>query len=514
MKQILTNKRLIQAQAQAKRSFSTTVVASNKNSKSHIPFPGGEKFSEPVMKTSSVPGPKSKELSSAINKIQDLRTTNFVANYEKSSGNWLVDADDNVLLDTFGQISSIPLGYNHPDFCKLFSDPRSLQRMTSHFINRPSTGVYPPHDYLQILQESFMRVLPKGTNQVMTMGSGSEAIENAMKAAFMWYQNRAHHSKTGNTPSQEYMDSCMTNQAPGSPDLSILTFTSSFHGRTLGALSATHSKPIHKVDIPAFKWPIAPFPSLKYPLKEFASENRKEEERCLAAVEEILAKSVKGTEYYGPVAAVLIEPILAEGGDRHASPFFFQGLRRLTQQYGVAFICDEVQSGGGATGKFWAHEHWGLGENGPDIVCFSKKMQAAGYYHKAEFAPAQTYRIFNTWLGDPLRGIQLKTMIDVVERDQLLDHVNRTGEVLQKGLMELQERYPALVSNVRGTGTFCAYDIVTVDKRTELVGKMRNSGVEMGVSGERSVRLRPHLIFSEHHVNIYLNRLENALKSL
>jgi len=497
------NNKTILRSSSSKRSYA----------KSAIPFPGGEKYSEPVVKTDSIPGPRSKQLSSEINKIQDLRTTNFVANYEKSSGNWLVDADDNVLLDTFGQISSIPLGYNHPDFQKLFSDPKSLQRMCSHFINRPSTGVYPPTDYLQILQESFMRVVPKGTSNVMTMSSGSEAIENAMKAAFMWYMNNNYHSKTGGI-TQEYMDSCMTNQAPGTPDLSILTFTSSFHGRTLGALSATHSKPIHKVDIPAFKWPIAPFPSLKYPLKEFEKENRAEEERCLNVVEDILVKSVKRSEFYGPVAAVLVEPVQAEGGDRHATPFFFQGLRRLTQKHGVALICDEVQTGGGATGKFWAHEHWGLGENGPDLVCFSKKMQAAGYYHKPEFAPSQTYRIFNTWLGDPLRGIQLKTMLDVVERDQLLNVVNNSGKLLMDGLQQLQQRYPGIMSNVRGTGTFCAYDIVNVDKRTQLVSKMRNSGVEMGVSGERSVRLRPHLIFAEHHVNIYLNRLENAFKSL
>lgn len=481
------------------------------SSSSKIPFPGGEKYSQPIIKA-TVPGPKSKELLSKINQVQDLRTANFVANYEASSGNWLADVDGNVLLDTFGQISSIALGYNHPDFAALFSG-KNLERMKSHFINRPSTGVYPPHDYLEILNEGFMRVLPKGTTNVVTMASGSEAIENAMKAAFMWYMQNNYHSKTGGI-TQEYMDSCMRNEKPGTPDLTVLTFTSSFHGRTLGALSATHSKPIHKVDIPGFQWPIADFPALKYPLDQFAKENRAEEDRCLALAEELISNSHQGKGKYGAVAAVLIEPVQAEGGDRHATPYFFQGLRKLTQKYGVAFICDEVQTGGGATGKFWAHEHWGLGENGPDIVCFSKKMQAAGFYHRKEFTPSQTYRIFNTWLGDPLRGIQVKTMIDVVERDNLLDVVNTSGALLMKGLQSIQQKYPQLISNVRGTGTFCAFDVVNVDKRTQMVGKMRENGVEMGVSGERSVRLRPHLIFAEHHVNIYLNALEQVAKSL
>lgn len=83
-------------------------------------------------------------------------------------------------------------------------------------------------------------------------------------------------------------DSCMLNQSPGSPELAILSFKSSFHGRLFGSLSATRSKAIHKVDIPAFDWPAAPFPELKYPLEEHAKENEAEEARCLEAYEKIL----------------------------------------------------------------------------------------------------------------------------------------------------------------------------------------------------------------------------------
>jgi 4-aminobutyrate aminotransferase/(S)-3-amino-2-methylpropionate transaminase len=394
---------------------------------------------------------------------------------------------------------------------KLF-DAKNLEKMTSHFINRPSTGVYPPHDYAQVLTDSFMRKKPTGTDQIVTMGSGSEAIENAMKAAFMWFQEKNVHSKAGGI-SQQYMDSSMKNEKPGTPDLTILTFTYSFHGRTLGALSATHSKPIHKVDIPGFHWPIGQFPQLKYPLNEFDKENRQEEQRCLDGVEEIIHNSHNNKGTFGPVAAILIEPIQAEGGDRHATPFFFQQLRALSKKYGVALICDEVQTGGGATGKWWAHEHWGL-DDPADLVCFSKKCQAAGFYHKAEFVPKQTYRIFNTWLGDPLRAIELKTIIDVVERDNLLDVVNNSGKILMNGLQSIQQKYPNLIANIRGQGTFCAFDVVTVEKRTELQQLMRNNGIEMGVSGEKSVRLRPHLIFEEHHANIFLNTLEAQLKRL
>lgn len=473
-------------------------------------FPGGEKFDKPSVKTSSVPGPKTTQILNDILKLQDLRSANLVANYEESHGNYLVDADGNVLLDVFGQISSIALGYNHPDLLALFQGD-NLKKISSHFVNRPATGVYPPHDYEEILKSSFMRKMPGKCDQITTMASGSEAIENAMKAAFMRFQEKRVHSKVGDI-SKEYMDSCMTNDKPGSPDLSILTFTYSFHGRTLGALSATHSKPIHKVDIPSFKWPIAKFPSLKYPLHEHEKENRAEEEHCLQIAEEIISNSHKSIGQFGPVAAVLIEPVQAEGGDRHATQFFFQGLRQLTKKYDIAMICDEVQTGGGATGKFWAHEHWGLSDPA-DIVCFSKKCQAAGYYSKAEYQPKQTYRIFNTWLGDPLRAIEFKTIIDVVERDNLLDVVNQSGKVLMDGLHSLNAQYPHLISNIRGQGTFCAFDVATVEKRTDLQKRMRNHGVEMGVSGERSVRLRPHLIFTEHHANIFLQTLADQLKA-
>ena len=187
----------------------------------------------------------------------------------------------------------------------------------------------------------------------------------------------------------------MDNRSPGSPQLSVLSFRSGFHGRLFGSLSATRSKAIHKVDIPAFDWPSAPFPELKYPLESNEAANAAEETRCLEEFERILVES----QSTRPVAAVIIEPILSEGGDKHASPSYFRQLRSISKKHGAFFIVDEVQTGVGATGTFWAHEHWGLpqGEE-PDFVTFSKKMQAAGVYHKRETRPSAPYRSYNTWM--------------------------------------------------------------------------------------------------------------------
>jgi 4-aminobutyrate aminotransferase-like enzyme len=110
-----------------------------------------------------------------------------------------------------------------------------------------------------------------------------------------------------------------------------------------------------------------------------------------------------------PVAAVIIEPILSEGGDKHASPAFFRALRLIAKKHGVFFIVDEVQTGVGATGTFWAHEKWGLKEGEePDFVTFSKKMQAAGVFHNLETRPNAPYRNYNTWMVSHIvKGVQL-----------------------------------------------------------------------------------------------------------
>lgn len=126
----------------------------------------------------------------------------------------------------------------------------------------------------------------------------------------------------------------------------------------------------------------------KYPLEENVRENQQEDQRCLSMIEEKLTNPGHGV---WPVAGVIIEPIQSEGGDHEASPEFFQKLQKLCKKHGVALIIDEVQTGGGSTGKWWCHEHFNL-PNAPDIVTFSKKMQFGGYFHGEEFKPPQAYR--------------------------------------------------------------------------------------------------------------------------
>ncbi len=150
------------------------------------------------------------------------------------------------------------------------------------------------------------------------MMCGSCSNENAVKVAFMHYQQRVR-GQLSEVDMSVYNESCIINQPPGAPQLSVLSFKGAFHGRTLGALSMTHSKAIHKLDIPAYDFPMTEFPALQYPLEQFIRENRTEEDRCLQQAEE----TIVSWKSKSPVAAILVEPVQSEGGDNHATPYFF-----------------------------------------------------------------------------------------------------------------------------------------------------------------------------------------------
>uniref|UniRef100_H2TN05 4-aminobutyrate aminotransferase n=1 Tax=Takifugu rubripes TaxID=31033 RepID=H2TN05_TAKRU len=423
----LLSRRLLQFELNCRpsnmRYFSKTATST------HLDFD----YDGPSMKT-TVPGPHS----------QNVGAINFFCNYEKSRGNYLVDVDDNRMLDLYTQISSIPIGYNHPALLKLMSNPNNM----STFVNRPALGILPPHNFPDKITQSLLSVAPSGMTRVQTMACGSCSNENAYKAMFIWYRNK---ERGKNTPSNEDISTCMINQAPGCPDLSILSFMGAFHGRTMGCLATTHSKSIHKLDVPSFDWPIAPFPRLQYPLEEFTRENGQEEARCLEEVEDLI---VKWRQRGKPVAGIVIEPIQAEGGDNHASPDFFRSLRNIARK---------------------------------------------------------PYRIFNTWMGDPSKNLFLLEVLNVIRRENLLEQVTHSGKALLDGLQELQVQYPGILSCARGQGTFCAIDVCDDETRNSILLKTRDKGVLLGGCGDRSIRFRPALIFKEYHVHLFLNIFNDVL---
>lgn len=377
--------------------------------------------------------------------------------------------------------------------------------MIDAIVNRPALGNFPSHNWASILETGILKVAPKGLNQVFTAMAGSDANETAYKAAFMWRRMKERGGPNVEFTEEE-MNSSMNNQTPGASQLSIMSFKTAFHGRLFGSLSTTRSKPIHKLDIPAFDWPQATFPLLKYPLEEHVEENAKAEADSIAEVEDLIKN------YHIPPCAVIVEPIQSEGGDNHASPAFFRKLREVTAKHNVLLIVDEVQTGVGATGKFWAHDHWDL-PSPPDMVTFSKKAQTAGYYFgNPELRPNKPYRQFNTWMGDPARCLLFRAIIDEVQRLDLVANTAKVGDYLFGKLEELAKKYPEEFKNLRGKnrGTFIAFDN---PNRDQFIAKVKKLGVNIGGSGVSAVRLRPMLIFEKQHADILLETLEKAVNS-
>ncbi|CAG9839880.1 unnamed protein product [Diabrotica balteata] len=455
----------------------------------------------PCIKT-ELPGPKSIEGIKHLSNLQMVQSVQYLADYQKSIGNYLVDADGNVLLDTYMNIATIALGYNHPAVLDVFKDPCNLKYM----VNRSALGVFPGTDWPCRMENILKSISPK-LPKIQMMMCGSCSNENAVKQAFIAYRMR----ERGNYDfSEEEKQSSILNQPPGCPILSILSFRGAFHGRSLGMLSTTHSKPIQKLDFPSFAyWPTASFPVYKYPLEENSRENKEIDCRCLEEVEDIFHIQKK----CAPIAGVIVEPIQSEGGDNHASAEFFKHLQQLCKNNFAYLIVDEVQTGCCSTGKFWCHEYFDL-PCPPDFVTFSKKMQAAGYFYSDAVKVKHGGRIFNTWMGDPGKAMILEAIINTIKCQNLLDQVNRSGQKLLCGLKDLEKEFTPLIDSVRGRGTFIAYNVKDEKTRDTVIIKLKKGGVQAGGCGTRSIRLRPALVFQEHHVDIYLDILRKVLKEI
>ncbi|ODQ77578.1 hypothetical protein BABINDRAFT_163313 [Babjeviella inositovora NRRL Y-12698] len=454
----------------------------------------------PKVVTSTIPGPESQRKIKELGQVFDERHAYFVADYTKSTGNYIVDVDGNVLLDVYAQIASIPLGYNNPALREVAKSDRMIRAI----IDRPAQGNFPGADLAEIAGD-VLKAAPKGQKFLWSGLCGADANELAFKAAFMYYQSqkRGYNAEF----SKDEQTSVMANEAPGAPELAILSFENAFHGRLFASASVTRSKPIHKLDLPAFKWPKAQFPAYQYPLGDHEDANKKEDARCLAIVEDIFQN------WHAPIAGVIIEPIQSEGGDNHASASFFQGLRDITLKYKSLLIIDEVQTGVGATGAFWGHEKFNLSP-AADIVTFSKKFQSAGYfYNNPQITPNQPYRQFNTWCGDPARMILAGAIAKEIVKNDLVRKTSDVGDYLYAELAKLAAKYPKDMQNLRGEkcATFIAWTLESGAKRNQFLADMKMAGVNIGGCAEASVRLRPTLTFEEKHADILVKAIDAVL---
>ena len=272
----------------------------------------------------------------------------------------------------------------------------------------------------------------------------------------------------------------------------IVHFRQAFHGRGGYTLSLTNTADPRKYQYYArFDWPRVTNPGLRFPLDaaELARVTALEN-RSLAEIKQAFARS--GDD----IAAIILEPIQAEGGDHHFRPEYLRALRALADENQALLIWDEVQSGMGITGRMWAHQH---ADVRPDLLAFGKKAQICGIMAggRIDEEPDNVFRtssrINSTWGGNLVDMVRCTRFLEILQEEKLLENSTTVGARLLAGLETLQRERPDLVSNARGKGLMCAIDLPDGETRDRVADAMYQNGAIILGCGVRSLRFRPPL---------------------
>jgi L-lysine 6-transaminase len=415
----------------------------------------------------------------------------LVLDLRASEGSHLVDARDGTrYLDLFSFYASNALGMNHP----ALTDPAVQARLARAGTNKPANSdVYTTE--LADFVRTFQRVLgdPRLPYLFMIEG-GALAVENALKVAFDWKSR--------------------TNEAAGrDPSLGMqaMHLTGAFHGRTGYTMSLTNTDPTKTARFPTFPWPRIPTPASSFPLDGHEDANRAAEDQALTAARDAFEANPHD------IACVIVEPIQGEGGDRHLSPRFLQALQALAHEYDALFVVDEVQTGVGLTGTPWAYQQLGIE---PDVLAFGKKTHVCGVMAGGRVGEIEDHvfavssRINSTFGGNLVDMVRATVMLEVIERDGLIERAATLGAELLDRLHGLAARHP-VVSQVRGRGLMCAIDLPDPATRDELVARLfDDEQVILLGCGTRTVRFRPTLTVTREELAHGVSALDRVLTAM
>lgn len=261
---------------------------------------------------------------------------------------------------------------------------------------------------------------------------------------------------------------------------------------------------------PKFQWPRITNPKMVFP---FENENAtKTIQLEIKAEQEIKDAFLK---YPNDIAAIIIEPIQGEGGDNHFRPEFLQKLRQLADENDCLLIFDEIQTGVGITGTMWAFEQMDVR---PDILVFGKKMQVCGIVvgNRVDEVKDNVFhtsgRINSTWGGNLVDMVRATRYLEIIEEDKLLDNAKSVGKYLLDELHTVRSEFPELVSNVRGRGLFCAFDLPNQSKRDEFRRLAFDNQLLILGSGEKSIRFRPALCITKEEIKEGLSVIRKVLE--
>lgn len=397
----------------------------------------------------------------------------IVVDFERSQGTHMVDAiTGQSYLDLASQFASMPLGWNHH---KLNERCANIAKYVPHKIANSDFYSAPLAEFVR----TFAGIAPQFQHFFFVEG-GTLGVENALKAAFDWKLKKCGVGES-------YANS-----------LDVIHLEQAFHGRSGYTLSLTNTVPNKTALFPKFHWSRIKNPKIHFPLVE--SEVARVEETSLRQAEEALKTN--------RVAAIILETIQGEGGDNHFSPDYFAALRELADKYDAMLILDEVQAGVGLTGKMWAFEHFGII---PDMIAFGKKTQVCGFASTTRIDEVsdnvfqQSSRINSTWGGNIIDMMRFTHIAQIINEDRLLDQAAIVGDYFLKQLYEVPR-----ISNVRGRGLMLAFDLESPEDRNRAIGNMQKRMTVLPC-GERSIRLRPHLIFSMANVDEAIDIIRHAV---
>lgn len=420
----------------------------------------------------------------------------LVFDLEASEGAWAVDArDGSRYLDLFTFFASLPLGFRHPSF----EDAEVRDALLRAAIHKPSNSDAYTEAYASFVRTFAEVAMPEEFEHLFFIEGGALAVENAIKVAFDWKVRK-------NMDAGRELDDGTT------PGTRVLHFREAFHGRTGYTLSLTNTDPVKTEYFPKFDWPRVPNPKVRFPV------DARELERIEAAEKDAVASIEEAfRQHPHDIAAIVLEPIQGEGGDNHFRPEFFAKLREIADAEEALLVFDEVQTGFGLTGKFWAYEHFGVT---PDIVCFGKKAQVCGIMCTKRIDDRDdnvfkvSSRINSTWGGNLVDMVRCEVILKTIHEDNLVEHARTVGEHFLAGLQAIAGEYPELVSNVRGRGLMCAFDLPSGDDVSKFIGQAMAHKAIILPCGERSVRFRPALTVTVEDIDHGLGKISEILSGL
>jgi 4-aminobutyrate aminotransferase/(S)-3-amino-2-methylpropionate transaminase len=369
-----------------------------------------------------IPGPRSREVRARIERsvARPLAIT-FPVVAAAARGATLTDLDGNTFIDFCGGVGSLNVGHNHPEVVA------AAHEQLDRFVHTDFTVVaYEP--YAALAERLAERVPIAGPLKAAFFNAGTEAVENAVKFA------RAFTGRPA-----------------------VIAFEGAFHGRTLLALSLTSKVHPYKAGLGPFAPEVyrVPYP---YPYRAVAVAD------ALDALERALTTTVAPET----VAAIVLEPVLGEGGFVVAPAEFVAGVRDVCDRHGIVLVADEVQTGFGRTGRFFAIEHTGVE---PDLVCVAKSiangLPLSGVVGRAEIMDAPVRGgVGGTFVGNPVAQAAALAVLDVIDDEGLVERSAALGETIRARMLAWQERWPA-IGEVRGLGSMLAIELVA-DPATRL----------------------------------------------